>query len=159
MAILLNQLGKLPPEAQNQLKNRGIRDTNDFLRAARGHAEPTEFARALGLEPDLISDLTHVAELTRIRGIGLVYIRMLSAAGITTISQLAAQCPEELQARLAMLNAQNRVAGRVPTVAMVNGWITKAQRAVRGEGGTSTGIMAGRQSSSEERSAVPSMAG
>ena len=72
--------------------------------------------------------LLHRAELVRIRGIGETYTMLLEEAGVTTARDLAATAPDDLRARLTRINADKKLVGRVPAQAMVNGWVSKAQR-------------------------------
>ena len=72
--------------------------------------------------------LLHRAELARIRGIGETYTMLLEEVGVNTTRELAATAPDDLRVRLTRINTDKKLVGRVPAQAMVNGWVSKAQR-------------------------------
>jgi predicted flap endonuclease-1-like 5' DNA nuclease len=111
-----------------KLKARGIKDSDDLLLACRTPREAAELAQSSGTDVSVLMRLLHRAELARIRGIGETYTMLLEEAGVSTTRDLAAAAPDDLRARLTRVNADKRLVGRVPAQAMVNGWVSKAQR-------------------------------
>ena len=75
-----------------------------------------------------MTQLLHRAELARIRGIGETYTKLLEEAGVVSTRDLASTSPEDLRAKLTRINADKRLVGRVPALAMVSGWVSKAKR-------------------------------
>lgn len=131
MAVVLNRLYGIQTDLEVALRSRGIRDTDDLLRIGRSSAGMTELARLLGVEPQVIARLVHRADLARIRGIGEAYTMLLEAAGVQTLGDLAKRSPEELRDQFSRINSERQLVGRVPALAMVNGWVSKAQRLPR----------------------------
>ncbi len=128
MAVVLNRLNGMSRDIVSKLKAQGIKNSKDLLDACRTPAERAELAKRMEMDPNLILVLTHRADLARIRNIGGVYGRLLEEAGVDTVGELANRQPESLRAQLNEINAQKRMAGRVPAQAMVNGWVSKAQK-------------------------------
>jgi hypothetical protein len=128
MGVIINRLYGMDPTLETRLKKRGIKNSEDLLLACRTPREVAEFAQSSDMEISLLMKLLHRAELSRIRGIGETYTMLLEEAGVTTARDLAATAPDDLRARLTRINADKKLVGRVPAQAMVNGWVSKAQR-------------------------------
>ena len=128
MAVVLHKLYGVEPTLENKLKERGIKDSEDLLRYCGSSAKLDQLAVATGVEPTVLKRLVHRADLARIRGVGEAYTQLLEAAGVSTLGELAARHPEDLRDQFARINTERRLVGRVPALAMVNGWVTKAKR-------------------------------
>ena len=128
MSVIIHNLHGIEPALEMKLKACGIKDSEDLLLACRTPGEVVELARTSDVEVAFLMTLVHRAELARIRGIGETYTMLLEEAGISTTRDLAAAAPEDLRARLTRINAAKKLVGRVPAQAMVNGWVSKAQR-------------------------------
>lgn len=128
MGVIISKLHGIHPELEAKLKARSIKNSEDLLRAYRAYGDINTFAQHVGAETKTIARLVHRADLARIRGIGEAYTGLLEAAGIETIHDLANRCPEELRSQFARINNEQKLVGRVPALAMVNGWVTKARR-------------------------------
>lgn len=130
MSIIIHKLYGVEPALEVKLKARGIKDNEDLLRACGSHHAIAELAHGADVDIAVVRRLVHRAELARIRGIGETYTMLLEEAGVATTGDLAGCCPEDLRVRLVSINAEKRLVGRVPALAMVNGWVNKAQRLV-----------------------------
>ena len=128
MCVIIHKLYGIEPSLEMKLKARGIKDSEDLLRACRTPREVAELAQSSDLEVSVLMKLLHRAELARIRGIGETYTRLLEEAGVSTTRELAATAPDDLRGRLTRINASKKLVGRIPAQAMVNGWVSKAQR-------------------------------
>lgn len=131
MSVIIHKLYGINPTLETKLKARGIKDSEDLLSACRTPREVADLARSAGTEVSIIMRLLHRAELARIRGIGGTYTMLLEEVGVSSTRDLAASSPEDLRARLTRVNADKQLVGRVPALAMVNGWVNKAQRLPR----------------------------
>jgi predicted flap endonuclease-1-like 5' DNA nuclease len=131
MSIIIHKLYGINPTLEAKLKGHGIKDSEDLLSACRTPREVADLARSAGTEVSIIMRLLHRAELARIRGIGETYTMLLEEAGVSSTRDLAASSPEDLRARLTRVNADRKLVGRVPALAMVNGWVSKAQHLPR----------------------------
>lgn len=128
MSVVLDKLYGLKPDLGVKLKALGIKDNDDLLQFCKTPADIIELACVTGAEPQEIIGLVQRADLARIRGLGTVYMKLLEAAGIQSAADLAKYSPEELHERLLSLNQKQKLVGRVPALAMVNGWVVKARR-------------------------------
>ena len=66
------------------------------------------------------------ADLTAVKGIGSDYARLLRAAGIASIEQLAAHTPDALRTALVEANEDGDVVARVPSPDRIRDWIERA---------------------------------
>lgn len=128
MSVVLGKLYGMQSDLETKLKTVGIRDSDDLLRFCTSSSAVVELARAVGVESRVISQLVHRADLARIRGIGEAYTMLLEQVGVSTLTDLAKRCPEDLQSQFTRINSERQLVGRVPALAMVNGWVTKARR-------------------------------
>jgi len=66
-------------------------------------------------------------DLTRIRGIGNDYSRLLAASGVDTVKTLSQRNPTKLLDALVRTNKSKSLVGRVPSLSRVEGWVRSAQ--------------------------------
>ena len=128
MSVIIHKLYGIEPTLEAKLKARGIKDSEDLLQTCRTPREAAELARSSDTEVAILMKLLHRAELARIRGIGETYTMLLEEVGVNTTRELAATAPDDLRVRLTRVNTDKKLVGRVPAQAMVNGWVSKAQR-------------------------------
>ena len=127
MTMMLNKLYGMQDDAETRLKARGIKYTDDLLRACRVPNGVNQLSQATGVEASYLTTIYHRADLERIRGIGDAYIALLEEAGIRDANDLAAANADELRDRLNKVNEEKKLVGRIPAPAMVNGWVRRAQ--------------------------------
>ncbi len=128
MAVVLSKLYGINPELESKLKALGIKDSNDLLEFFTNGTSVEDLAHTVGAERRVIAQLMHRADLARIRGIGETYTMLLEEAGVSSLTDLAKRSPETLRAQFTNINSERKLVGRVPALAMVNGWVTKARR-------------------------------
>lgn len=131
MTLVLSKLYGVEPELEAKLKKVGIRDTDDLLARCQSAEAIVDLAVQTGAEAAVLEQLVHRAQFAQIRGIGEAYTILLEAVGVKTINDLAQKGPEDLRSDLNRVNSELKLVGRVPALAMVNGWVNKAQRNVR----------------------------
>lgn len=131
MAVVLAKLFGVDHDLEVRLKARGIKDSEDLLLRYQKCGGVTLLAMDLELDDETTMRLVNRAQLARIRGIGEAYTMLLEAAGIRTVQDLAVRSPEQLRKQFEEINETGRIVGRVPALPMVNGWVTKAQKAPR----------------------------
>lgn len=128
MRVVIQKLPGVNPELEAKLKARKIKDNEALLQAYRTHGSIYDLAEYIGTEAQRIAPVLHRADLARIRGVGEIYTTLLEEAGVCTVEDLARRSPEELRAQLEHINNERKLVGRLPALAMVNGWINKARR-------------------------------
>lgn len=128
MAVVLIKLYGVDRELELKLKARGVKDSEDLIVLSQQCDSVEMLAVELGIDPETLRSLVNRAQLVRIRGIGEAYTMLLEEAGVKSVAQLAAKSPHELRGTLEQINENRKVVGRVPALAMVNGWVNKAQK-------------------------------
>lgn len=128
MSIVIHKLPGVDSAIETKLKELGIKDSDDLLRACSSVVAINKLAASAELDSKELTRLVHRADLARLRGVGDAYTQLLEAAGVRTLGDLAARCPEDLREQFGRINGEQRLVGRVPALAMVNGWVMKAQR-------------------------------
>jgi hypothetical protein len=128
MAVVLTKLYGMDRQLESRLKAKGVKDTEDLIALVQASDDLPGLSAELGIDEETLMRLSNRAHLARIRGIGEAYTALLEAAGVKTVSDLAKQSPDDLRAEFEQINESKQMVGRVPALAMVNGWVSKAQR-------------------------------
>jgi len=113
------------------IRRMGIRNSAQFLAVVRTAADRAALAEKLGVTPKDVLEWANRADLARIQGIGVVFSDLLEETGVDTVKELATRRAENLHASLLEVNADRRVAGRTPTLQMVQSWIEEAKNLPR----------------------------
>jgi predicted flap endonuclease-1-like 5' DNA nuclease len=127
MTMMLNKLYGMDDDAEARLKAHGIKYTDDLLAACDAADGVEQLAVATGVDREHLVTIYQRADLERIRGIGDAYIVLLEEVGVRNAEDLATMKPEELRDQLNKVNEEKKLVGRVPALAMVNGWVRRAQ--------------------------------
>ena len=128
MALGISELKGMSPELAAKLKAQGIADSDQFLKAAATPDGRKALADQTGAAPEVILGLANRADLARITGVGQVFSDLLEQAGVDTVKELANRVPANLHAKLVEINAERKLAGRLPTTGQVKGWVTQAKK-------------------------------
>jgi hypothetical protein len=127
MTMMLNKLYGMDDQAEARLKAYGIKYTDDLLAACSSPNDLRSLATATGVDADYLTIIAQRADLERIRGIGDAYLVLLEEIGVRSAKDLATMKPEDLRDRLNKANEEKKLVGRIPALAMVNGWVRRAQ--------------------------------
>ena len=119
----LSDLGEVPPEASQRLREMGIHDTSALHRHFRAGADPEELAAALGVQPRRVRRWRALAELLEVPDLTPQNAWLLEISGLASIDELAAEDPTELVARMDTLNEDQALSLPVPDRATVATWI------------------------------------
>ncbi len=128
MAVVLTKLYGVDRELELKLKTKGVKDSEDLIALCQKDGGIVSVSQDTGIDEETLRCLLNRAHLVRIRGIGEAYTMLLEEAGVKSVSDLADKSPEELRGQLEQINGSRNVVGRVPALAMVNGWVNKAQK-------------------------------
>ena len=109
------------------LRKNGIRTTEALLKRGATRRGRKELAKTTKLEEKLVLEWINRADLMRCKGVGSEYSDLLEAAGVDTVKELRRRNPTSLTAKMIELNDQKRLVRRLPTEAMVTGWIENAK--------------------------------
>jgi predicted flap endonuclease-1-like 5' DNA nuclease len=127
MTTVIDQLRGMSQELATKLRRHGISNSDQLLEAVRTPVARKELAEALGIEPRAVLELGNRADLARIKGIGGVFSDLLEHAGVDTVKELATRRPDNLRAKMAEVNGDRELSGRVPSLGMVGGWVEQAK--------------------------------
>jgi predicted flap endonuclease-1-like 5' DNA nuclease len=127
MTMMLNKLYGMDDDAEARLKAHGIKYTDDLLAACNTASGIEDLAVATGVDHEHLVMIYQRADLERIRGIGDAYIVLLEEVGVRNAQDLASMKPEDLRDQLNKVNEEKKLVGRVPALAMVNGWVQRAR--------------------------------
>jgi len=113
-------------ERELKLKDQGIYNCDQLLQATRTSAGRQELAKHVDVDAEVILELAKRADLARVRGIGGVFADLLEYIGVETVGELATRTPVDLHAQILETNGRAKLAGRLPTLKAVEGWVTQA---------------------------------
>jgi predicted flap endonuclease-1-like 5' DNA nuclease len=115
----------------DKLKAVGVGSVEALLKEGATPKGRADLAASSGISDKLILRWVNMADLFRIKGIGEEYSDLLEAAGVDTVPELAQRKPENLAAKLALVNEEKKLVKRVPTEEQVTDWIAEAQKLPR----------------------------
>lgn len=122
----IDQVAGVDQREATKLRKAGIRTGRGLAEQASTRRGRTEVAKASGISPKELQLWVHHADLLRVRGVGAEYAELLVVAGVDTLRDLRRRNPTALLAKIIGLNGSHRVVDRLPTEAMVEGWIAAA---------------------------------
>jgi len=125
--VAVREIRGVQADLEAKLVGMGIKDSDQFLAHAATPAQRRELAAKLGVDQKVVLELANRADLIRIKGIGEVFSNLLEEAGVDTVKELAARVPANLQAKLAQVNAEKKLANRAPTLEQVTDWVSEAK--------------------------------
>lgn len=105
----------------------GIVKVDDLLQKCATPKGRAELAEQTGISDKLILRWTNHADLFRIKGVGPQFAELLEAAGVDTVKEFRHRVAENLQPKLAELNEERHICGRVPAVVEVQKMIDLAK--------------------------------
>ena len=114
----------------SRLYNRRIRRwkhgilANLFCAAPKGRKE---LAEATGIPEKLVLKWTNHADMYRVRGIGPQFAELLEASGVDTVKELSHRVAANLAAKVAEVNAEKKLVGRVPVESELQKMIDEAK--------------------------------
>ncbi|MDH3498663.1 MAG: DUF4332 domain-containing protein [Acidimicrobiia bacterium] len=115
------------PKNATKLRKARIRTTEALLKRGANRVGRKEIAVITGLEDSQILGWVNRADLMRVKGVGSEYSDLLEASGVDTVKELRRRNPAALTAKMLEVNDAKRLVRRLPTEAMVEGWISRAQ--------------------------------
>lgn len=108
------------------LRKAGVKTSNGLIEEASTRAGRSALSKRTGIPPRDLKTWVHHADLLRVKGVGGEYAELLVAAGVDTIRDLRRRNPTALVAKIISMNGSKKVVRRLPTEAMVTGWIESA---------------------------------
>ena len=115
------------PAYAEKLQNAGCITTDDLLARAGKKSGRESLAAATGISEKLILEWTNHVDLMRIDGVGSEYADLLEAAGVDSPADLAQRNAAKLAVTFGELDAGRNTVRRIPSEAVVAGWIAEAK--------------------------------
>ena len=116
------------PKFAAKLEAAGIKTTEELLKRGAKPKGREEIEKATGIGHSQILEWVNHVDLYRIDGVGSEYSDLLEEAGVDSPAELAQRVPANLAAKIAEVNAKKKLVRRVPTEAVVAGWIAQAKK-------------------------------
>ena len=110
-----------------KLQAAGINKVSELLDKCAAPKGRKELAEATQISEKLILRWTNHADLFRLNGVGPQFAELLEAAGVDTVKEFRHRVAENLQPKLAALNEERHICGRVPAVVEVQKMIDQAK--------------------------------
>jgi len=127
MGVAISKLRGLDDALAGKLKAEGFKDSDQFLEAVSKPKGRKELAAKCEVDTKVILELANRADLARLDGVSGVFGDLLEVAGVDTVKELATRRPDNLHKKIVDTNAEQKVAGRNPTMADVEGWVAQAK--------------------------------
>ena len=105
----------------------GVETVEQLLDRCAGPAGRKELAEKTGISEKLILKWTNHADLFRINGIGPQFAELLEAAGVDTVKELRHRVAANLAAKVAEVNEEKHLCGRVPAEVEIQKMIDQAK--------------------------------
>lgn len=112
--------------AAAKLHEAGVDNLDELTEKAATVEGREELADAAGVDKDVVQDWAHNLDLSRVRGLGPRYLKLLNAAGIETVDELAAYDAADLEGLLLTVNEEDHVVKHMPSVDTVSYWVAQA---------------------------------
>jgi predicted flap endonuclease-1-like 5' DNA nuclease len=127
MAYSIKDLKDVSVGAAQKLADLGVTTTEQLLDTAGAAAGRKRLADEIGTSVSQVLTWVNEADLMRVPGIGEGFSQLLEAAGVDTVKELAVRNAENLTAKIAEVNAQANLTGRIPSQDQVAAWIEAAK--------------------------------
>ena len=123
----IDQVAGIRHKDATKLRKVGVKTSMVLIEKASTGRGRSELTVVSGIEQRRLRTWVNHADLLRVSGVGTEYAELLVAAGVDTLRDLRRRNPTALLAKIIALNGKERVVARLPTEAMVDGWIEAAK--------------------------------
>jgi len=105
----------------------GITTTGALLNRAATPKGRRALGEASGIDDGRILKFANLADLMRVKGVAIQYSELLEAAGVDTVKELRNRRADNLQAKMAEVNAAKKLVRAVPSLSAVTKWVAEAK--------------------------------
>ncbi len=127
MGYKIEQIEGIGAVYAEKLQAAGVKTTEDLLEKCAAKKGRTALAEETGISEKLILKWTNHADLFRINGIGPQFAELLEAAGVDTVKELRHRVAANLAAKVAEVNEEKHLCGRVPAEVEIQKMIDQAK--------------------------------
>lgn len=118
----------LSEEQAKLLQTQGIRTTHQLLIATQTQRQEHELAAQLKLHPKYVAKWIALADLARLKSVGVVHCGLILHCGILSVQQLAETPFSRLHPNIVRLHVSNmRRKDLAPSVGLVKQWVAEAK--------------------------------
>ena len=128
MAYSLSEIDGLTVYAATKLKSLGIRTTDALLEAARTVKGRKMLAAKTGISEQQLLEWANFSDYMRIPGMGRAKVRLVRAAGVTTVRELAHRNPARLAQNMKDANTKRKLVRVLPSEKSVEQLIEQARK-------------------------------
>lgn len=111
----------------NKLYEAGVEKASSLLEQGATPEGRRELAQSSGLSEEEVLVAVKRTDLMRIKGVGVVYAKLLHVSGVETVPDLARRNAANLAQKMAEVNDEEKVAEEVPSEDMVADWVSQAE--------------------------------
>lgn len=112
----------------DKLRMYGITTIESLLEKGANPKGRQEIAEKTGISEKLVLEWVNLGDLFRVRGIGEEYSDLLEEAGVDTVVELSKRNTDNLYEKLLEVNTAKKLVRRLPSKALVEGWIEQAKK-------------------------------
>ncbi|WP_428354468.1 DUF4332 domain-containing protein [Methyloprofundus sp.] len=114
-----------------KLEEAGISSLENLLQCCCEKKGRKKISEQTGLTEKQLLNWVNRADLSRIKGVSTQYADLLECAGVDTVPELAQRKAENLQQKMAEVNAEKNLVRKVPTASQVEDWVAQAKELPR----------------------------
>ena len=126
MAKIIDIEGIGPANAA-KLATAGITTTGQLLKAGASASGRSGLSAKTGVSTAQLLEWVNRCDLFRVKGVATQYSDLLEAAGVDSPTELAARNAENLQAKIAEVNAARKLVRQVPSLKQVEAMVASAK--------------------------------
>ena len=128
MTYPLSQIEGMTAFAASKLKKLGIRTTEALLEAAHTVKGRKDLSAKTGISEQQLLEWANICDYMRIPGMGKAKTKLLRAAGVTTVRELALRNPSRLAESMKDINIRRKLVHVLPSEKSVEQIIQKARK-------------------------------
>lgn len=122
----ISSLRSVSQRDATKLRKSKVRTTESLLEQAATRRGRAEVSDRTGIPSADLLRWAHQADMMRVEGVGSEYAELLVVVGVGSIRSLRRQNAETLMETMSQINTWRRIVQRLPTVEIVQSWITAA---------------------------------
>ena len=127
MSYKINDIQGVGEVYSEKLLAAGVSKAEQLLELCASPKGRKELAEKTGIAEKLILRWVNHADLYRINGVGPQFAELLEASGVDTVKELRHRVAANLAAKVAEVNEEKHLCGRVPTEAEIQKMIDQAK--------------------------------
>jgi hypothetical protein len=105
----LSEFADIAAQTISKLEKIGIKDTAKLYEKVITASQRNQLAEATGISQSEILELTKLADLSRIKWVGVTFARMLFDLGVDTVYKASQENPEDLHKKINQINKERSI--------------------------------------------------